>query len=106
LNVVGSADILLFVLALVTPVLAAVTVGAGIVLARREVLSRGVGALLVGICVPILWPGLTMAELMRLIASEYGSALGLLVPDAVLLILVGGAAAGIYWLATRPIRAA
>jgi hypothetical protein len=106
LSAVGGTDVLLFVLALVTPVLAAVTVGVGIVLARRGVLSRGVGALLVGICVPILWPGLTMAELMRLIGSQYGSAVGLLVPEVILLLLVGGAAAGIYWLATRRIGAA
>jgi hypothetical protein len=106
LTVVGGSDVLLFVLALVTPVLAAVTVGVGIVLARRQVLGRGTGALLVGICVPGLWPGLTMVELMRLLGSQYGFPVGLLVADLTLLVLVGGVAAGIYWLATRRIGAA
>jgi hypothetical protein len=89
----------LFGASLVTPFLAAAGLAGGIALARTGVLGRRLGAWLVALCVPALWPGLVMVVSAGLMTPSYWIAL--LLPDLVLLGLVGASAGAVYWLATR-----
>jgi len=84
--------------------LAVASLPVGIVLAQNRVVSRGVGFLLVALGVPLACPGLWIAALLVLYPPTVTSILDLpplLLPDAVLLLLVGGIASVIYLLATR-----
>lgn len=89
---------------LVALLLAVASLPVGIVLAQNRVVSRRVGFLLVALGVPVAWPGLWIAALLALHPPRVTSVLDLppfLLPNAVLLLLVGGIASGIYLLATR-----
>jgi hypothetical protein len=97
----GAAN---FAVNLITPWLALACLAIGIVLAQKQALNRRYGAWLVAIGVPVLWPGLGMATFLIHYTSRPenpGYWISVLLPDVVLLALVGGVAVGIYWLATR-----
>ena len=61
--------------------------------------DRGGRAILVGVGVPLLMPGPTVAD--SLAQAAYGLTLYAL-PSVLLLVILGSAEAGIYLLATRP----
>jgi hypothetical protein len=89
----------LFAATLVAPYLAAACLLGGIALARMGVLDRRLGAWIVALSVPALWPGLTMVALAGFMTPRYWIAA--LLPDVFLLGVVGASAAGVYWLTTR-----
>ena len=80
-------------------------IGACAVAADFPLASRAGRALLVGIGIPLLLPGPTVLDVMVPVfqpGSDLASWPFLLIPNLVLLLLLGGAEAGIYLLATRP----
>jgi hypothetical protein len=73
----------------------------GVVAASREMVTL---TRTTAMGVPLFWPGLWIAALLALYPPTVTSVLDLpplLLPNAVLLLLVGGIASGIYLLATR-----
>jgi hypothetical protein len=101
---VTSFDLLFLGLTSVPLLVAIVTLPVAIVLTHNGKLSRRVGAAVVGIAVPLVWPGLSILAffMFRITPGDGGRYwLSILLPNVVLLLLVGGLALGIYLLATR-----
>jgi hypothetical protein len=101
---VTSFDLLFFWLDSVAPLVAIVTLPVAIVLTHNGKLSRRIGAAVVGIAVPLVWPGLSILAffMLRITPGDGGRYwISILIPNVVLLLLVGGIALGIYLLATR-----
>lgn len=74
-------------------------------LGRAGRLSRRRGAVLVGIGVPVLWPGIYLVAFVAQYAVKvhpagYWIAI-LAVPNGLLLVIVGAIASGAFWVMTR-----